>query len=77
MVTTKYAICYIYCSSGEATAHSQTVWLTESPLSWVVDLEDAKLWDDEVTAKSFLDEAKSLMHDQAQTLNVVSVNWYE
>lgn len=73
----KYAICYVYCSNGAATAHSQTVWVTESPLAWVTDLEDAKVWDDEPTAKVFLDKAKSLIHDGTQVLNVVAVNWYE
>lgn len=73
----KYAICYIYCSIGEATENNHIVWLTDSPLAWVTDLEDATFWEDKALAEVSLSQAKDFVYDKSQVLNVVSVNWYE
>ncbi|MCC3459776.1 MAG: hypothetical protein EAZ73_09010 [Oscillatoriales cyanobacterium] len=72
----KYAICYISYSIGEATKNSQIIWLTDTPLGWVTELEKAKIWDDRVSAEAFMNDVKQSTH-QEQILNLVTINWYE
>ncbi|MEO9127898.1 MAG: hypothetical protein ABI262_24905 [Microcoleus sp.] len=74
----KYAICYAYCSVGQATANSQIVWLTNSPLAWVIDLEDAQFWDERVIAEAEMEKAsQSIAGIGKGFLNVVAINWYD
>ena len=73
----KYAVCFIYYSIGEATENSQIVWLTDSPLAWVTDLEGATFWEDKALAEVSLSQAKDFVHDKSQVLNIVTINWFE
>jgi len=74
----KYAICYIYCSIGEATENSQIVWLTDCPLACVTELEDAQIFDDKATAEVHKENASQLITGvEQQFFNVVTINWHE
>ena len=74
----KYAVCFIYFSIGSATENSQIVWLTDSPLAWVTELEEAKIWDDRATAEVHMENASQLIAGvEKQFFNVVTINWFE
>lgn len=61
-----------------ATENSQIVWLTDSPLAWVSELDDATIWDDRGLAESQMEKASQLITGvEKQLLNVVTINWYE
>lgn len=74
----KYAVCFIYYSIGTATENNQVVWLTDSPLAWVTELEDAKIWDEKATAEAQMEKANQLITGvEKQFFNVVTINWHE
>ncbi|WP_293134882.1 hypothetical protein [Microcoleus sp. bin38.metabat.b11b12b14.051] len=69
----KYAICYVRYSIGEATENSEIIWLTDSPLGWVSELEDVRIFDDRSEAENFMNQGTT----KAECLNLVTINWHE
>ena len=70
MFQIKFAICMANYSIGNATETSELYWVGLEQSGWVDEFDDAKLFDNELDAQSFL---VSEIDDDPRSLSIVRV----